>query len=113
MMFTPERLIGVAMLCFGRERLITVLCNSPLHPSEVAVIELMTVKEAYEGAICVQDFVQLAGLLNLRTSDVYVREQSSTTIEVWLFNRESEREPFDDDPTPVEHLVDKSKPSEV
>lgn len=107
-MFRPERIIGVAMLCFARERLITVLCNSPLHPSEVAVVELATTKESFEGAICLNSLTQFASLMNLHTSDVYIREQSESVIEIWLFNRDKIRRSgggFDDDPTPVERTV--------
>jgi len=114
MMFRVERVMGIAMLCFGRERLIAVLCNSPLHPIEVAVVELATTKENFEGAICLDDLVQFAALLNLSAHDVYIREQSASTIEVWLFNRSRRsHDDFDEDPTPVDHLVDKKGKTEV
>lgn len=100
--------MGAAMLCFARERMITVLCNSPLHPSEVAVLELATEKESFEGAICLSEIVQFAGLINLRALDVYVREQAHNKIELWLFNRDAHRD-FDDDPTPVDHVLDTHK----
>lgn len=105
MRFNQDRLLGAAMLCFARERMITVLCNSPLHPSEVAIVELCTEQERHEGAICLHDIMHFAGLINLGSRDIYVREQAKNKIELWLFNPDADRgslEDFDDDPTPVD-----------
>jgi len=103
-MFTVESLTSNAVLVFGKERLVTVLRNSPMHDAEVAVIELYTAKASYEGALCLRDLIQFAGIINLDTSDIFIREQSECTIELWLFKSKLGTQ-FDDDPTPVNHIV--------
>lgn len=101
MMFSTEGLSSTAMLVFGRDRLVSVLCNSPIHAERVAVVELVTTKDAFEGAICLRDIVHFAGLINLNTSDIFVREQSNSAIELWLYKQVDDYS-FDLDPTPVE-----------
>lgn len=95
------------MLVF-KDRLIQVLCNSPLHETEVAVIELYTTKPSFDGAIALTDLVHFAGLINLRTGDIFVREQSESCIELWLHNPDRyNRHDFDEDPTPVDISIDR------
>lgn len=96
MMFSTEGLSSMAVLVFGRERIVTVLCNSPLHAQEVAVVELFTSKENLDGAVCLRDLVHFAGLVNLNTNEMFVREQSSTTLELWLYRPKDSDYGFDD-----------------
>lgn len=102
MILLPERLMSHAMLVF-KDRLITVLCNSPHHEEEVAVVELSSVHSSYEGAVCVRDLVQFAGMINMDTSSLFVREQSDSVMELWIFAKRDVG--FDDDPTPVNMAV--------
>jgi hypothetical protein len=87
------------MLAF-KDRLVTVFCNSPLHDEEVAVVELVTTKPSYEGAICLKAIVEFAVLVCVNTSSLFVREQNRDTIELWLF-APRDRLDFDSDPTDV------------
>lgn len=103
-MFTLERLISDAMRCFGAERLITVLMNSPLHTDEVAVVELCTVSDGLDGAIKLADLVSFAAYVNLTVDDVFIKERNSHCTELWLVSPSSKHE-WDDDPTPVSMLV--------
>lgn len=91
------------MTCF-KDRLITVMNSSPLHPIEIAVVELMTVKESFEGAISLRDLDLFAGLLALHPSEMFVREQGENKLELWLVN--DDPRDFDDDPTPVDLRLD-------
>lgn len=100
MMFRAEQLVSDALLVF-KDRIVTVLCTSPLHADEVAVVELATVRSSYEGGICLSDLVQFASLINLSTHDIFVREQNAHMLELWLFAPERRHE-FDEDPTPVD-----------
>ena len=104
MKFQVESLVSDAMAIF-KDRIITVLCNSPLHSEEVAVVELYTPLASWEGAIKLHDILTFASFQNVSTNDVYVRELSTNALELWLFApRKKWRgsdEDFDDDPTPV------------
>ena len=99
MKFQIESLIGDAMQVF-KDRVITVLCNSPLHAEEVAVIELCTNRHSWEGAIKLCDLVMFAGLTNVHQENVLIREKDAYCMELWLFAPRTMLD-FDDDPTPV------------
>lgn len=95
---STSRIVSDAMLIF-RDRLITVR-DSPLH-TNIIVVELATDSESFEGGVKLSDIVHFTGLLNLRSSDVRIREQGRRKLELWLYMEVSDFE-FDEDPTPVQ-----------
>ena len=99
MSFSVEGLTSTAMSVF-KDRLITVLLNSPLHATQVAVVELYTSAESFSGAICLADLVIFAGMASVRVQDCFVREQSQFAIELWLCLPHNAHD-FDNDPTPT------------
>lgn len=82
--FTPESLQFVAAKVFGRERVVSVLCNSPSCDEKVAIVELFTALPTDQGAIRLSDLVHFAGIIDVKPMNVWVREQSSNALELWL-----------------------------